>query len=637
MLRTFRSKIKFWSNVALWPVIIAFIAFYGWSFSGSQHGKADMAAKIYDTAIGTEDVVRMRERITQYYRTLYKDNFEQMAQNLDFQQLALDKLIDDTILLHHAGELGLQVSKDEIRTKITQTPYFQKDGTFSPNLYNAILRRMRMSPAEYEKSIQTEILLNKVSAVIESAAPVTLDELRDSYEKTNLKISCDFYSTQIKDYLEEAPVDETERRKYYEENPEDFRLEDQVKVDYVVLDPKDFEKDVDIIEEDIDDYFNDNINNYKTPEQVRASHILIRVDAGASEDAWEAASEKIDAIKQKLDEGGSFSDLAREYSQDITAENGGDLGFFSLGQMVKPFENTVWNLEIDEIGGPVKTQFGYHLIQKTGYRKGGVQPIEMVESQIRDTLMQTESQRLAREKAQEIFETTSESTTLKEVADKFGLEIKSTDFFEKHSAPPEIGQAQDMDTILFNLDIGTVSIPMETYKGVFLVSVTEKKASHISPYEKVEDTLDQKVREDRARAAAHSKLEAVIRHLEKGRTWEQAGEESGLESGNTGEFTKSGYIPKLGSYPDLVDKVFAMDVGQISGIMDMQTRFTVFRIAGKTEFDEEAFQEKLPHLRKQTLTSRQYQTLNSFLNNRKSRLRRDGNLEIFISGKESST
>ena len=131
MLNTFRSKIKFWSHIFLWPVIISFIGFYGWSFLGSPGSNPNVAATVGETEISYQSVMEMRQRLSRYYRNIYQDNFDRFAKNLDFEQMAVDQLINDALLMKAANDLGISASTDEIRNSILSVPYFQKDGVFS--------------------------------------------------------------------------------------------------------------------------------------------------------------------------------------------------------------------------------------------------------------------------------------------------------------------------------------------------------------------------------------------------------------------------------------------------------------------------------------------------------------------------
>lgn len=91
-------------------------------------------------------------------------------------------------------------------------------------------------------------------------------------------------------------------------------------------------------------------------EEIRASHILVDT------------KEKAENIKEQIDNGKEFEKLAREASEGPSADNGGDLGYFGKGDMVKPFERKAFDLDVGEVSGPVKTEFGWHIIKKTDER-----------------------------------------------------------------------------------------------------------------------------------------------------------------------------------------------------------------------------------------------------------------------------
>ena len=97
------------------------------------------------------------------------------------------------------------------------------------------------------------------------------------------------------------------------------------------------------------------------PDSIRASHILRNVDGRSKEDALK----EVEDIKAAIDGGADFADQAREHSECPSGSSGGDLGDFGRGMMVPPFEEVAFDLDVDELSGPVETDFGYHLILRT--------------------------------------------------------------------------------------------------------------------------------------------------------------------------------------------------------------------------------------------------------------------------------
>jgi foldase protein PrsA len=160
------------------------------------------------------------------------------------------------------------------------------------------------------------------------------------------------------------------------------------------------EPSIEITDDEIKTYFEDNKASFDTPEQVEASHILVEDEKTAKE------------VKKKIDEGGDFAELAKEYSTDTqTAENGGELGYFSTGQMVEAFDKAAFSMKVDEISDPVKTDYGYHIIKVTGKKEAKEATLEDSKAKIKEDLLATKVQEQA-------------STWLTEATAKYKVENK---------------------------------------------------------------------------------------------------------------------------------------------------------------------------------------------------------------------
>jgi peptidyl-prolyl cis-trans isomerase C len=135
-------------------------------------------------------------------------------------------------------------------------------------------------------------------------------------------------------------------------------------------------------DKDIEEFYNSNVERFKQPERVRASHVLVKTGAEDSEQAKREKRQKIEKILTDISQGGDFSTMASQYSDCPSKARGGDLGFFSRGQMVKPFEETAFALNVGEISGVVETQFGYHIIQVNEREEARTIPLDEIRDDI---------------------------------------------------------------------------------------------------------------------------------------------------------------------------------------------------------------------------------------------------------------
>jgi peptidyl-prolyl cis-trans isomerase C len=134
------------------------------------------------------------------------------------------------------------------------------------------------------------------------------------------------------------------------------------------------------------DFYTKNPDQFKEPEQVRASHILVRVDPKADPAAKKKARTEIDSVLKQAKSGGDFAKLAQEHSQDSSASQGGDLGYFPKGQMVPEFDKVSFELKPGQISDVVTTQFGYHVIKIVDHKSGRVVPFEEAQAKIKEYL-----------------------------------------------------------------------------------------------------------------------------------------------------------------------------------------------------------------------------------------------------------
>jgi len=174
---------------------------------------------------------------------------------------------------------------------------------------------------------------------------------------------------------------------------------------------KDLVQDVKVSETEVKDFYKNNPDMFKQAEQVKASHILIKVDAQADKSAKDQANKKIKEIQKKLEDGEDFAALAKEYSEGPSSANGGDLGYFERGRMVKPFEDAAFKLKPGEVSGMVETPFGYHLIKVVDKKPESVVSYEDAKGRI--------AQYLEQEKKGKVLERNLEAMRQKAVIETF--------------------------------------------------------------------------------------------------------------------------------------------------------------------------------------------------------------------------
>jgi foldase protein PrsA len=195
--------------------------------------------------------------------------------------------------------------------------------------------------------------------------------------KENVKISDEDVDAEMKEFVEVNGGEESFNYALEQSDLTKKDIETEI-VNYLKI-VKLLESEVDITEEEMKTHFEENKDSYNEPEQVEASHILVENEETANK------------VKEKLNKGEDFAELAKEYSTDPSnAENGGELGYFSKGTMVEEFENIAFSMKVGEISDPVKTDYGYHIIHVTDKKEAKEANFEDHKEEIEQTLFDQE-------------------------------------------------------------------------------------------------------------------------------------------------------------------------------------------------------------------------------------------------------
>lgn len=192
---------------------------------------------------------------------------------------------------------------------------------------------------------------------------------------------------------------------------------------------REIEGKVKITDDEIETYYKGHKEEFTSPESVKARHILLKVPEGADEKLWKEAESKAKDIKKKLENGEDFAELAKKFSDDPGSKNkGGDLGFFTKGRMVPEFESAAFSLKPGELSDPVKTDFGYHIIEVKEKKAASTKALPEVQAQIRQTLQ--------REKQQQLQDELIEKLKAKYPV-KVNRDLLTEDKSQESTAPPE--------------------------------------------------------------------------------------------------------------------------------------------------------------------------------------------------------
>ena len=278
--------------------------------------------------------------------------------------------------------------------------------------------------------MKQDIIINQFTTGISLSAAVPEQSLSQAFTLEGQQRRFKYLQLPLSMFSSRVTVSDEEAAKYYETHGEAFMTPERVRAQYLELDVATLDPGVEVDEQAIQALYDEQASNYVTPEERHARHILVQLLPDADEAATAAALEKANSIVSRLDAGEDFAALASELSDDPgSAANGGDLGFFGRGLMDPEFENAVFELEPGERSKPVKSPFGFHIIELVEIRPEVATPLAEVRDELLKQLLSAERSDLFYEKSETLSNLAFEQPdTLQGAADELELEIRDTDW-----------------------------------------------------------------------------------------------------------------------------------------------------------------------------------------------------------------
>ena len=435
-IRTHRRLMQF----ILLLIIVPSFAFVGLESYLRMSDRDTTVAKVAGQDISQREWDAAQSRQLERFRQMFGEQFNPaMFDTPDARQSTLEGLLAQKALSSHVTKNHLTVSDDQLRNTILDIQGLTNpDGSFDKQRYQALLSAQGLTPDRFEANLRHELAMQQVNLSIQNSAfaPKTVASRITSLnqqvrEVQELMIGWQDFKSQVK--ITDAMVNE-----FYNKNAAQFEVPETVKIEYLVLSPDVVESRIEVAEADIKTFYDQNIARYKTPEQRRASHILINAPKDASAADKAAAKAKAEKILEQVRKSpGDFAKLAKENSQDsVSAERGGDLNFFGIGDMVKPFEDAAFALKEGEISGLVQSDFGFHIIRVTDIKAPTTRELSEVKANIAAEIKRQQSGKKYAEMA-EIFTNMvyEQSDSLKPVADKLGLKIETAQNLTRAPSP----------------------------------------------------------------------------------------------------------------------------------------------------------------------------------------------------------
>ncbi|MBY0277033.1 SurA N-terminal domain-containing protein [Candidatus Binatia bacterium] len=545
----------------IFSLIIAVFVLWGVGAVVNEGSPLTTIASVDGKPIEQLSVQRAEMNLAQAYREAYKGQFTpEMRKAMNLRQRALDGLIDRAVLVNQAQKLGYVIDDQELRDSIVDSPAFQVGGRFNKEHYLRVLRSAGLTPGDFESAKREDLAVDRLQSVIGDNVTVSDDDARDDILLREEKRSLTFVKIPAAELSAQVQVTDADLEKFYEDNKARYAEPEKVKVELLSYPVDKFGENVAITEEQITADYEENLSTkYTQQHEVHARHILLRVPRDADDAAKTTARSKAEDIKKKIDAGGDFAALAKEFSEDPgSRDNGGDVGFFPRGRMVAEFDEAAFSLKPGEVSDVVETPFGFHVIKVEEVREERQKPLEEVRAEIVATLKKASASEKAKEAAGQDEQAIAGGATLDQIAEKRGLTVEKPEPLARNAAFPSLGRSLPLTNALWDAKPDGITAPVDVNGTLVIGKLVERIASTTPPFAEVKDRVDAAYRLQKATELAKTEAEKVLAAA-KTDGLEKAATASSRKTEVAAPFARSGpFIPGMGSNQELKEATFAL-------------------------------------------------------------------------------
>jgi peptidyl-prolyl cis-trans isomerase D len=498
----------------------------------------------------------------------------------------VEQLVSQRLLQKQARGERFRVTDAELSRVIGEIEPFRVEGKFSPERYRALLAQQNMTPAMFEQRMRDELLLAPLQEPLAAANIVARSSGERFASLLEQQREVAFAVIDAEPFAKGVKVEDAAVKAFYDQNQAAFQTPEQARIEYVLLTLPALAAQVSVEPAEVRKQYDANLANYTKAEERSAAHILVALKPGAKDDDKAAAKKKAEALAQQARANpAKFADLAKANSEDPgSASQGGDLGAFARGSMVKPFEDAVFAAKVGDIVGPVETEFGYHVIRVTKADAGRTRSFDEVRNELEQQVRQNKAQARFAQAADQL------QNLVYEQADSLAPVQKALDI--KVNTTPLVSRAQVQQLALGNAKFVQSLFSPESIQGkrnteaievapnaLMAGRIVEYKPAAPRPFDDVKDEIRRQLTARSASELAQKAGQQKLAQLEQGKSEKQAGVSFGkpvtLQRGQS----------QPGFAPDAVTRVFQADPAKLPrflGATNERGGFSIYKLIAVT-------------------------------------------------------
>ena len=560
MLQILRNKAQSIFIQAI--VVVIALVFIFWGVGTNMMNSREAAIVVNGEEISFQDYQNTYDRTYENIKNQFGGNIPQeLLESFDIKSQVVNQLIQEALLRQGAAEMGIYVSRQEVQETIKNMVQLKENGRCSLARDKALLAANGFTPTTFEETVQLDMLAQKTRLdIADFATTATENEIKDLYRLDNTEVAIQYVALQPQEYSGTVKVDEKELEAWYANVQDNYRTEPQVKLRYLDFSYNEVAEKITIDDDAVEQYYQDNISTFSEEEQRRARHILLKADENSPAEVHERQKKKAEEIVAMARQGHDFAELAEKHSEGPSSGQGGDLGLFSRGQMVKPFEEAAFALEEGGISDVVKTTFGYHIIKVEEIIPPTTKPLAEVKDAIYSELRTQQAKPLAFRVANEAYENIIAAGSLGAYLETNPqVSLKETEFFTRSNPPHDIINDPNFLSTAFSLNEQELSSLIETSQGYAILFAEGVKPPQVPELDTVREQVVADFKDHKAQITAQEKAQALLQKAREAGTLEEAAQAEDLtvkESDYLKKGNSRGTLPR-----NIIDGAFELSAG----------------------------------------------------------------------------
>ena len=589
---------------------------------GTQTESADVVATVGDSSITITDVQQQLQRIE-------RGGQLPAAMAPLYAQQVLKQLVFQHALDLEADRLGLRVTDEDRRDRILQLvpTAFQGDTFVGMDQYAAAVQdRFQMGVPEFEELVRQSLVEQKFEQLVTDGISVTPEEVKQEFRWKNEKIKIEYIVIKPDDLQGKIDASDADLSAYFDKNKSKYVVPEKRVVQYITLDPASLASRVSVSDDEQRAYYQSNLDKYHIDDRVHVAHILFKT-VGKTDAEISEIEKTAETVDQKAKHGGDFAALAKQYSEDTTKDQGGDLGWIVRGQTVPEFEQAAFTLPVGSISDLVRTQYGFHIIHVIERQMARTQSFDEVKADIAAALQTEKTQALADQLASQIAEDVRRSgrVPLADIAKKYGLTVQESQPLGPNDTLPGINSPEAQQEILQE-SADDVSAPIHTDTGYVVLSVKQIEPSHPATLAEVHDTVLQDYRHDKAVDQAKQLADDIAQRSKSGQTLDAIAKSDDLQVKTSDPFARDGEIPDAGSAKQF-GAAFDLPLNQTGDPVFLGANWIVYRVVEHDVPTQDDFTKQEPSITTDLLQSKREAAYDAFREALQKRLEDEGKIK----------